>query len=839
MKKLLLILTSFILAMSISAQTNLITNPSFETGDLSGWKGYNNDVTSGDAYHGEYKGRIKNDAGAINQINLDLIPGHTYSVSFYAKWPDGTGKVSGINLTVQDMDNGNAKFANTASLSDTAWAMADTIFTVPPKTGQTRIVMYKGNSGTKCFIDTVTLIDLGAIQPAFSVESDGDITEGSEDGEVLTVALLNDVFAATLNSANYLLSDLPAGVIVGSVTRVNDTALTVTLSGNATEDYDSKLEPQLTIKGAEFATYNDDATCGLPITFKAIVEPAPATSLSTDTTETNAGNILEDFEDGRVVTISIHNNDDTFADPLTLSNWELTNFPEGVTIGAAERLNDSTVNITLSGNTTGDYDVDITNAAITIAAEEFVTWNEVVNVKGLNFIATVEGQEILVWEQNFDTIPDGTHLLDSAGRVDYGFFDWENPDSAVVTGGEGMFYTKGAQANFLHIKVPVEGGMTYIFSIDIATTNGSPVEAQVREAASTNFRQKVESATLQTTTIVFAVDPDVDTVWLSIYKYGGADVMFDNMKLFILTEPMIGASSDGEIIEGAEDGEVITVTVTNDDFVASPNAANWTVSGLPAGVSVGSVNRVDDKTIELVLSGNATEDYDVDISNIMVTGHRDEFVTSNKALSTETSITFTAVVEPPEVTLADDGEILEGDEDGEVITVTIANDTIVDPITPSNWTVSNLPAGVSVGEVFRVNDFKVEIVLSGNRSENYDEDITNFSVTIAGSEFTEWGSDITVDTGVTFTAVEETSITINSIQGLRVYPNPVSDLLYVTADNTISSIEVSNILGATIFVIDNNGSRLNTIETGEWNSGVYMIQITDNEGNKELFKVVK
>jgi VCBS repeat-containing protein len=65
--------------------------------------------------------------------------------------------------------------------------------------------------------------------------TDGEILRGSEDGEKITISLLGGVFSDTLNNTNWSLYNFPAGVSIGSVTRVNDTSAIITLSGNSTD----------------------------------------------------------------------------------------------------------------------------------------------------------------------------------------------------------------------------------------------------------------------------------------------------------------------------------------------------------------------------------------------------------------------------------------------------------------------------------------------------------------------------------------------------------------------------------------------------------------------------
>lgn len=839
MKKTTLLLCSMLLSLGLGAQ-DLIVNGDFETGDKTGWKGYNNGVVAAEGVDGSFAGRINDNADGSLLQTPTVVAGNTYNISFSAKWGSDPGSTD-MGIALQSTP-GNVLFAQTERVTSTEWATVDTQLTIPPGVTNIRVVMYKWKSPL-VYIDNVSMVDAGAIKPAMAATFDGNITEGSEAGEVINVVMMNDLFSATLDAANWTIEGLPEGLSIGSVERVSDTEANLTLAGTPV-DYDSNLKLWLTAAGAEFVTYTESVQAGYQITFTGINEPPPAITLVT------AGDIHEDFEDGTVV--SVRMDDDTFVDPITPANWKGLNLPEGVSIGSVERVNDTAVNLTLSGNTTGDYDLDITNAGFTIAAEEFTVWLDTVDVTGLTFIAALEGGEEVLWEENFDGYGDGTNLLDTIGGNDHGFA-WQLMDSAMVYGGMVDLYPTHALSwnsdsvdhRFQYIYAPIEMGKTYKFYIDSKTNDGASTVVSVLVGEGGQFKVGPDgSAEWRTrSVIVEPFLPGHDTAGCGIYNWGwnipDRIISVDNMKFVVLTEPKISVTDDGEILEGAEDGEVITITLQNDVFSATLDIANWTFTNLPEGVTAGSIARVDDTHAEITLSGNATTDYDTNITEIGVTGNRDEFAGSNKHLSTSGGVTFTAVVEPATITLSDDGEILEGAENGEVITVTLSLDTFVASLTPSNWTVSNLPEGVSVGEVFRVDDVTVEIVLSGNATEDYDTDITDVTVTIAAAELTEWESDITANTGVTFTAVEETSVADYTVPGVSVYPNPVFEQLIVTAETNISGIEIYNLLGEKTASYPLLNSRSVTLDAGSWSPGIYFLDVTDIQGNSSQLKVVK
>jgi len=220
--------------------------------------------------------------------------------------------------------------------------------------------------------------------------------------------------------------------------------------------------------------------------------------------------------------------------------------------------------------------------------------------------------------------------------------------------------------------------------------------------------------------------------------------------------PTITISDDGSIIETEEDGEVILVTLANGTFADPITPANWTLSGLPGGVTKGDVSRISDSAVQIALSGNRTEDYDSDIGNMSVECTADEVVAYASSLSAGTGVTFTATNDAESIEISDDGWIEEGAEAGELITVVINGGTFASSLNGANWTVSNLPAGVSKGTVTRISDYVATVALSGNASGSYSgSDITNVTVSCTTAEYDDSTGDGTLsdNAGVTLRAL--------------------------------------------------------------------------------------
>lgn len=91
--------------------------------------------------------------------------------------------------------------------------------------------------------------------PTAIVLKDTSIVMGQEDGVVLTASVKGGKLKPTLTPANWSAANLPPGVTISGVQRINDTAASITLSGNSPANY-SRTTLKLNIAGAELTTAN-------------------------------------------------------------------------------------------------------------------------------------------------------------------------------------------------------------------------------------------------------------------------------------------------------------------------------------------------------------------------------------------------------------------------------------------------------------------------------------------------------------------------------------------------------------------------------------------------------
>ncbi|MFN8208629.1 MAG: hypothetical protein U0T82_14660 [Bacteroidales bacterium] len=552
-----------------------------------------------------------------------------------------------------------------------------------------------------------------------TMANDGNgISEGSENGEVITVTITNRTFAASLSTANWTLSNLPAGVTKGTLTRVDDTHATIALSGSRTVDYDANLIPTLQIAVGEIVNYASVVTLNSGVTLTANND---AESLSI------SGTIAEGAENGAAITVTLTGG--TYASSLTKANWTISNLPAGVTIGSVTRTSGTVATITLSGNRTIDFDSDITLSLSVHEAEvDDYTGSNLVPSTGTAKITANADNEVLSISDN--GISEGA----------------ENGEIITANLAGGTIVGTINPANWTLSNLPAgvtKGTVTRISSTQVQIT--------LSGNRTTDYDNNITNLTLTVN------EAEIDDNTIGVSAATGVTFVANN------DAESLTMADDGNITEGAIAGEKIFVTLAGGTFAASLNSANWALTNMPSGISIGSITRTSGTTAEITLTGTAT-DYDSDITNATLSVNEaeiDDYTGVN--LTTNTGVRFIAIDEALTIGMANDGNgISEGSENGEIITVTISSKTFAATITPSNWSLSNLPQGVTRGTVTRVDATHVTIALSGNRSTDYDTDIVP-TLQIAVGEIVGQGTIVTIPSGVTITANNDAeSLTISS-----------------------------------------------------------------------------
>lgn len=114
-----------------------------------------------------------------------------------------------------------------------------------------------------------------------------------------------------------------------------------------------------------------------------------------------------------------------------------------------------------------------------------------------------------------------------------------------------------------------------------------------------------------------------------------------------------------------------------------------------------------------------------------------------------------------------------------------------------------------------------------NKSANY---------LIAFEGTSNWARGIDVDN---VSVVDASLLAVNDVAKnnaeVKVYPNPVKDILNINTDKNINSIEIFSLTGQLIKTIDNNTKQINV---SDLKKGIYLLRVK-SEGKDQSFKIVK
>jgi len=93
-------------------------------------------------------------------------------------------------------------------------------------------------------------------------------------------------------------------------------------------------------------------------------------------------------------------------------------------------------------------------------------------------------------------------------------------------------------------------------------------------------------------------------------------------------------------------------------------------------------------------------------------------------------------------------------------------------------------------------------------------------------------------TAISAYKVGASGIDDNELANIKIFPNPVNDILYLENVSEISQISIYNIVGQKIITVNNNGSNNVNINTSEIHQGIYFVAIQNND-NTRTVKIIK
>ncbi len=77
------------------------------------------------------------------------------------------------------------------------------------------------------------------------------------------------------------------------------------------------------------------------------------------------------------------------------------------------------------------------------------------------------------------------------------------------------------------------------------------------------------------------------------------------------------------------------------------------------------------------------------------------------------------------------------------------------------------------------------------------------------------------------------------IPGLALYPNPFNDEIQIETNTLIEKIEISSVSRLQIFLTKDGLNPGNIISVSDLENGVYILVLTDNQGNKHTERIIK
>lgn len=124
-----------------------------------------------------------------------------------------------------------------------------------------------------------------------------------------------------------------------------------------------------------------------------------------------------------------------------------------------------------------------------------------------------------------------------------------------------------------------------------------------------------------------------------------------------------------------------------------------------------------------------------------------------------------------------------------------------------------------------------------------------FSATFSGNNFVSFGEDVNGElyvasiNGTIYKLIDSSlSVTENNLTSVKVYPNPVTDELYISNSdnaNPISNIEILDVQGKSILKETNKSQPITYINTNYLSSGLYFLKITNDSGSHFIHKLIK
>ncbi len=205
-----------------------------------------------------------------------------------------------------------------------------------------------------------------------------------------------------------------------------------------------------------------------------------------------------------------------------------------------------------------------------------------------------------------------------------------------------------------------------------------------------------------------------------------------NYQYIVKSLPVVNASTPNTIYEGFENGASILVTITNGVFKIPFDISDWEVTNIPDGVSIDTIiEGCRTNQAYIILSGNSTADYDVQISSpVIISSDAFEGLGYSSDITAQQNIIFEPLIES--AVLSSPSCLSNGNLNNAEINVFIENDFFIDNnLQISDFTLNNVPIGLSIENVSYIDKYNARLRLTTIFGLTADYD---FNVTVSGTK---------------------------------------------------------------------------------------------------------
>ncbi|MCK4923022.1 MAG: sulfatase-like hydrolase/transferase [Bacteroidales bacterium] len=266
----------------------------------------------------------------------------------------------------------------------------------------------------------------------------------------------------------------------------------------------------------------------------------------------------------------------------------------------------------------------------------------------------ISGEVEPVFQDDFESYPVGTDLETISSYKLWGQNGTVHvsDDTASLGPYEGkQFALTNAFWAALVVPLSLSAGRTYKWSVASKVEIEDPADSLKRarslQVKSDDFVYLISEVDISVDDWVvseskFSIEEGLQNVNFIVTGSANAPMGVDNFFLYEEPVPYLRLYYDGEIIQGEEEGEIISLIFHNDAFSQNINESSWTVEGLPEGISYGNIVWIDSSMVQFELIGNAALPYNEvnDTVKIGVSVLNDQFVSYDQDLSLRADLIF-------------------------------------------------------------------------------------------------------------------------------------------------------------------------------------------------------